>query len=161
MASVLVLPQGLLLAVVQDVADQGVRVVAAGMPGPAGQLLDVHAERHAPRGGDGDAVAGMADGQLQIGAGDPWLAVRLAALGAGTVKSDRFYGQIELGGDDGLGQGTADEEALTVLLAAVGLMTTALSVVEKGFEVLRRVLTTCPPYVGRCRDLRHTVHSSS
>ena len=36
MASVLGLGQGFLLAVGQDVADEGVRVVAAGMPRAAG-----------------------------------------------------------------------------------------------------------------------------
>jgi hypothetical protein len=160
-AGVLVLAQGLLLAVVEDIADQGVGVITAGMPRPAGQLLDVHAERHAPRGGDGDTVTGMADGQLEVGAGDPGLAVRLAALGTGTVEGYRFHRPVELGGDDGLGQGAADQEALTVLLAAVSVMTAALGVIEKGLKVLRRVLTACPPYVGRCGSLRHSVHSSS
>ena len=156
-ASVLTLGQGFLLAVVQDVADQGIGVVAAGMPRAAGQLLDVHAERCGGRRSDGDAVTGVAHGQLEVGAGGTRLAVWLAALGAGTVESDFSYGDIELGGDDGLGQGAADEEALTVLLAAVGLVAAALGVVEEGLEVRRGVLTACPPYVGRCRGLLHSV----
>jgi hypothetical protein len=97
----------------------------------------------------------VADGQLEVGAGNARLAVRLGALGAGTVEGDFSREAVELSGDDGLGQGAADQEALAVLLAAVGIVTAALGVVEEGFEMRRGVLTACPPYVGRCHGLRH------
>jgi hypothetical protein len=150
------LGQGILLAVGQHVADQGIGVVAAGMPGAADELLDIHTDRSDRCGSDRYAVTGVADGQLKIGAGDAWLAVRLAALGAGTVKADVRRGAAEPGRDGGLGQGTADQEALPVLLAAVTLVPATLGVVEQRLEMRGSVLTASPPYVGRCRGLRHS-----
>ena len=69
---------------------------------------------------------------------------------------DIRYGAAEPGRDDGLGQGTADEEPLPVLLTAVTLVPATLGIVEQSLEMRGSVLTACPPYVGRCRGLRHS-----